>query len=531
IQLGKAVPIELSLQTKLNEPVLTADLKLNTELTVEDNLEQFYLNDLVLKLFAQSEIIPANTMELTLFSQLHIDLQQDQLSVPKLKLKSYGLTLGGHAEVAQLSTTPQYDVSAEINTFNPRVLLNNLKLDADLPGSESHLTQAKLSVVANGSTDFVKVTKLTAQLDQTSMIASAEVRNFSQPAIEFEIDMNELDLDPYLGSTPSADAEPTPTPNSAPPPAEELLPIELLRELDVNGTLTLGKLKAMNATIQNLVAKLDAHQGRIALSPLRFDLYSGHFNAHAVVNVQGKQPRILLNQKLTGIQFQPLLHDLLQDESPVSGRGELNLDISTTGNQLNDWIQRLSGEGAIVINDGALTNVNIAHMIRQAEALLSKQPPPKDSGYQHTDFTALKGQFEFRQGRALNPNLTVEMPLARLNGQGYLDLTELYLNYEVSAHLAGTSTGQDGKSLTDVRDIPIPILVTGPIDSLSYKLDTDKLIGHQLEREKEKLKQKAEAEKEKAKAKVEKEVEEKKKELGKEAEQKLKKQFDKLLNF
>lgn len=531
IQFSEAIPIELSLKTTLSDPELTTDLKLNSELTVEANLEKFHLNAVTLKLINQGDLFPTQEMTLELSSQIHIDLQQDQLSVPKLKLTSYGLTLNGHAEISQLTETPHYEVTAEIESFNPRELLHTLKLGSEIPVSEPHLTQAQMSVVASGSTDFVTITQLTAQLDQSSLIANAQVKNFSQPAVEFEIDINELDLDPYLVSNQSVEES---SPHPAEPSStasEEILPVELLRDLNIEGALKIGKLKVMNLTTHNLVAKLDAHTGRMALSPLRFDLYSGHFNAHSVVNVQGKQPRILLNQRLTGIQFQPLLQDLLQSESPVSGRGEINMDVSTTGNQLNDWIQRLTGKGAISIQDGALTNINIAHMIRQAEAVLSKQPPPKDSDYQHTDFTALKGQFEFQQGRAVNPNLSMEMPLARVNGQGYLDLTDYYLNYQVNAHLAGTSTGQDGKSLNEVRDIPIPITIEGPIQALKYKLDTDKLLGQKLEQEKAKLKQKAEEEKAKAKAKVDKQIDEKKEEIGKEAEKKLKKQLDKLLNF
>ena len=57
------------------------------------------------------------------------------------------------------------------------------------------------------------------------------------------------------------------------------------------------------------------------------------------------------------------------------------------------------------------------------------------------------------------------------------------MDYNVKASLVNTSTGQGGKKLEDVGSITVPVAISGPLDDLSYSLDTRALVADRAKEE------------------------------------------------
>jgi AsmA protein len=74
-------------------------------------------------------------------------------------------------------------------------------------------------------------------------------------------------------------------------------------------------------------------------------------------------------------------------------------------------------------------------------------------------------------GIATSNDLDVKSPLLRLGGEGRADLIASRLEYTVRASIVGTSTGQGGKDLADLRGVTIPVRLTGPFDKLDWQID------------------------------------------------------------
>jgi len=128
-------------------------------------------------------------------------------------------------------------------------------------------------------------------------------------------------------------------------------------------------------------------------------------------------------------------------------------------------------------------------MIREAKAKVRGQPLPPDDGLNQTDFSELTGSLNISQGQVRNNDLVAKSPLLRVNGKGNADLVAEKVDYLLSVSVVGTTKGQGGKELDDLKNLTIPIKITGNLTDPSYGLDMGKLLESQA---KEKVKEQVE---------------------------------------
>ena len=74
-------------------------------------------------------------------------------------------------------------------------------------------------------------------------------------------------------------------------------------------------------------------------------------------------------------------------------------------------------------------------------------------------------------GVARNNDLDMKSPLLRVAGEGEINIGGDSLNYLVKASIVGTSKGQGGREVEELRGVTVPVRVSGPLASPSYKLD------------------------------------------------------------
>ncbi len=191
------------------------------------------------------------------------------------------------------------------------------------------------------------------------------------------------------------------------------------------------------------------------------------------------KPAFALRQTLTGVQVGPLLRDLA-DKDVLEGKGNVTVNVTTRGNTVSALKKALDGKAAVKLNDGAVKGIDIAGAIRKGEAMLSSlrgQPAQQQSdARQRTDFSELSASFDIRNGVARNDDLSIKSPLLRVGGTGAVNIGEDSLNYTVKASLVATAAGQGGKERSDLRGITVPVRVSGPIASPSYRLDFNAMV-------------------------------------------------------
>ena len=131
------------------------------------------------------------------------------------------------------------------------------------------------------------------------------------------------------------------------------------------------------------------------------------------------------------------------------------------------------------LTDGSVRGIDIAGSIRNAKAKLGalrgEHTQPADKA-QKTDFYELTATFGIRNGVAHNSDLSMKSPLLRVGGEGDVNVGEDTLNYLVKASIVGTTQGQGGRDVNDLKGLTVPVRVSGPLAAPSYKLDFSAMV-------------------------------------------------------
>jgi len=162
------------------------------------------------------------------------------------------------------------------------------------------------------------------------------------------------------------------------------------------------------------------------------------------------------------------------DEDRLLGKGNLSFDVNTQGNRVDQLKSALDGNADVALSDGKIKGFDIGYLLRRAQARLEGQTEPEPAE-KSTDFTAITGTATIRNGVVRNDDLAGSSPLLRVAGEGQVDLPRETIDYGVTATVVNTATGQGGKELERLKQIPVPIRIKGSFSDPSISLDMEAL--------------------------------------------------------
>jgi len=324
--------------------------------------------------------------------------------------------------------------------------------------------------------------ELAVKLDESNVQAKVAVANWAQPAVNFDVVADRLNVDRYFppekpGAAPAAKSTPgggTTGAQAGGAAAEKPIDLAGLKTLNATGNVKVGALQVHNIKAENVAAGIKAAGGRLDVSPMSANLYQGTLAGAAAVNANNNS--FALKQTLAGVSVGPLLRDVA-NKDVLEGRGNVALDVTTAGNTVTALKKALGGTANVALRDGAVKGIDIAGTIRKAKAMLgSKSALEQEAkGGDKTDFTELSGSFVIKNGVAHNDDLKGASPLLRLAGAGDIDIGEGQMNYLVKASIVATAGGQGGKDLAQLAGITVPVKISGPFDALRYSVDVTQL--------------------------------------------------------
>ena len=352
--------------------------------------------------------------------------------------------------------------------------------------NKSVSSEMKGSVQLDGSRQSVQA-NLAGGLLQSQVKARVRVKNFTRPAIRFDVEADQFDADLYL---PKETAEPAKSPAAV----EQPLDISALKELDLEGSLRIGALKVSNVKLTQVRLDMKAHNGQLNVNTLSAKLYQGSINGSLSVNAQAT-PSIVIEQKLSGINIAPLLKDALNLDI-LEGKGNVAVNLTMQGNTVSAMKKALNGNMALNLADGAIRGINLPKLVQGVQSL-GKSGGMQTMGVnkdEKTPFSEFKASFKVNNGVAHNDDLAVKAPMLRIAGNGDIDIGNDSLNYTTKVTLSKTEGGGTAT---------LPVHLSGPFADLKYKADFSAMLvdvaKQKLDAKKEELKDKA---KEEAKAKL-----------------------------
>ncbi len=469
IQFNQAIPIKLELLVENSSPQLSEQLSLSTDLTLTENLQKIQLAQLKINSITEGKMVPNGRLELALSSNIDIDLSLEKLVLNDLNIQSTPLNISSQLTIEHFKSAPTLVGKLNISRFNPKQLMQSLKLQAPKTSDVKALQALALQLDLQGTQDSLNLTNINIQLDETAITASTKITNFSQPAIQFKLAIDNIDIDRYSPpKTATASKKVIATPATAVAASTGLIPVETLRGLNINGDLAIKKLKVSGLNMQGFALNIRAKKGILQTKQSIKTLYKGSYNGKITVNAQGKTPSISLNEHLKQVQLEPLLN-ALQPDAPAKIKGAANIDaqLSLRGNSIPAFKRNLNGKVKFSVNQGAVVGINIQKIIDTGKLAIDGKKMRQGYKNEQTLFSALKGSADIKKGIVHNPDLLLDSSSLDVKGAGTINLNSEALAYKIQAKL---KKNPNNKKVL-IKGRPIAINVKGTISKPTYNLD------------------------------------------------------------
>ena len=400
-------------------------------------------------------------------------------SAKALKVAAFALDLDAKLKDDAIKGTLTTPIAGNLETK----LFELPKIDARFNVSSPSIPQKTVNVPLNGwvRADLGRQhisADLVSRFDESNIKAKLALAQTTPPAYDFDVAIDKLNVDRYLPPKKTSGAGAgKPGKPQEPKPQEPEKPIDLsaLKPLNLNGKLQVGQLQVNNIKAANVRVGMRAKGGQLDVDPLAANLYQG--TAAGSIGVNANNNHFVIKQKLTGIAIGPLLRDAA-DKDILEGKGNVALDVTTTGNLVSAMKRQLNGTARMELRDGAIKGIDLAGAVRTVKAQFgAKDAEGSGSQAQKTDFSELTATFVIKNGVAHNDDLMLKSPFIRVTGAGNVDVGADSVDYVVNTSVVGTTTGQGGKELGELKGFTIPVRVAGPYTGLTYKVEFSQMIG------------------------------------------------------
>ncbi|WP_428357001.1 AsmA family protein [Methyloprofundus sp.] len=478
---NKPIAIKVAFLLENTDPAVTAQLTLSTSLVIDEALQKIQLDNLKLDSETRGESVPGGIFAAQILSTIAVDLQAQTLALTNLQLNTDTVNLTGNISTTQLKTDPHYTGKIQLAPFSPKALMQQLAINVPETADKNVLQKLVMSFDVQGTKDSVALEDLNITLDDTNITGHIHIKQFAQPAITFQLAIDDIDVDRYSSTKKQSQPEKSPVATAKAVVNEAtLLPMDTLRTLNINGDLKISKLKVAKLTMAGVNLNLQAKDGVLKTRQSINQLYKGNYKGQISINAQGKSPRISLNEKISNVQIGPLLTDL-QPESKAKLKGQANISarLNTIGNTLPAIKSGLGGTLNFSLVDGAVRGFNLQKIIDVGRLAIKGKEMQQNYTDEQTLFSVIKGSATINKGLITNPDFLAESSTVEVKGGGTANLVTEALDYNVV-----TKAKKGGK---DITDRPVAIKVQGTFSEPNYTIDLSSIESMMTDEEKQKV--------------------------------------------
>lgn len=435
----RPIPVTGSFTVAATKPESTTDVAFSTTLLFDSTARKLLCNDLSIRKNARGKGLPV-----TVSSLLSGNIGYDPV---KKNISSAGLSLGIHLEGDRLP-----EKKADLTLTTP-----------------VEITLDPLSVT---------LPALAMKVPGSSITGSASYETRTKKNITFALEIDRIDLNRFIApvAVPKPVAQRRQDPSAmvratAPGPYDDLT---------IRGAVVIGTVKKDTLRASNIVVRAAMDNSVLKITPCTAELYSGLLSCAATVDFRGTFPKVAAKAALKELTVGEALAALTGKEM-MTGIVDLDADVDLIAADRDTLAKSLNGAIRLTARDGAVHGINIPALIRQAKAALKGEKIPPDTARQ-TDFTAMAATVKFTDGRATNDDFTMRSPLLRLTGKGWADLVQSRLDYRITARIADTVAVREETDLKKLRDLPIPIRISGGLARPAWSVDLASLFRKQAEK-------------------------------------------------
>jgi AsmA protein len=382
------------------------------------------------------------------------------------------LQINLQGRIENLMDAPRAGLNIKVAPFSLRALMADLKQPLPIETADKDaLTRIELAMKLSGTADQIS-TEGELVLDQSRMNFSAAVKEFERPNIQMQAALDRIDVDRYL-PPPAEEGQKPAEPQKAPPAKKtDYTP---LRKMVLDAQIKVGELKVQNARTSNIELRARANNGVIRLDPMTIDLYEGRISGKSTIDVRQDTPRSEMGLSIGKVLAGPLLRDVMNKDI-IEGALNADISIQMVGDAAEQIRRTLNGKGELTFTDGAIVGIDLAGMVRNAQAAFGLAEKPTERP--RTDFSEFAVPFTMTDGTFQLNNARLTSPLLRVSAGGKADLVKETLDIRVQPAFVATLKGQgDVKERTGIM---VPVLVGGTFEDPKFRPDLKAMLQQEL---------------------------------------------------
>lgn len=555
ITFDEPVDVQFGARVENNQPVIDTQLKLNTQITFNKELTKFDLRDFVFTVLAKANEFVPQQEQVEIRSNIDVSMDEQRVVLKQLQLSALGTTTLAEITLSQFLEAPVIQGSIEVQPFNAHEVAKRVAVELPVMAKADALHHVAIKTKIKLLGEKLQANDFILELDGSTLSGWLHVINISKQQLRYDLAFDQLDLNDYMPPVVEAAEKPTAvaggnkevttetTTEEAAAGNEKIeLPVELMRQLDIEGDFKIASLTAMQYQIKQFLMTTRAQGGVIDIKPFSMQVLQGQVKSAVNVNVQKEKPAYAIDLKVNQVQAGPVVDPFLEGmmgDKPLKMEGAVNMsmDVKTTGETVNQLKQASKGQILLDMKETAVHGFDPEYYMRSSIANyvdssgfgMSNTIMGDYRPREVTVFDKIHSTVNLADGKARTDDFLMSAERVQVTAKGYVDIMQDSLDVTSSVALPR------GKTVAEkILDEPIFVRVHGPFDALEYKLDMDRLkksttdvlknqAKAKLDAEKQRLKAKAEAEKQRLKDKAD----EEKRRAEERAKQELKKETEK----
>ena len=456
-----------SISASVNQGSLDAVLEI-AELSIEE-ASKLQLSDLSVELSGDYPLTAS-------MPSLKADLDAEQLDVVSLSAAMDD----ARAQIQNLSVRgfedPKVTAKVSVPVFNARNLLKSLEIDYQT-ANENALKAVGLQADVDASTKSASLNNIQLDLDQSKLTGSATVRDFENLAVQFDLNLNDLNVDDYL---PPSEEESTEEELSG---AEALVvPLAAFKELNANGRFKAQSLTSGGIKMEDIDVNVVSSPGSVTITPSA-TLYDGKLDGTIAFTESGDSV-LKVQQNVDLVDLGRMLTDADVSEQ-LRGFGSLAIDVLV---RESNGVQSNKGTFKLEASKGEISGVDVNAILGRANDVMSllsskgssaSEADAEDSGEADKDgvtsFAEMSGTFNLNDFVITNDDFVLSAPAFDISGEGQIDVAQQSVNYLIEVAVADNIGGALGDRLDKIKGQKIPIRCKGALDAPICLPDAKKL--------------------------------------------------------
>ena len=287
--------INHSLKVKSNFNLINPQNQSNKNITLtsyikpDSNLKYYDFNQSNITIETKSRNQPEKQQPIIFSAESStLNLSDQTLLIPSWNIQLFGAEIQGNTSGFALLDTPKFTGSIKTSNFNPRAVLEKIDDKIYTTRDPSALTKASIRSQYTATPDSFAANNFYMRFDKSILDGFIEINDFSNPVIDFSLNLNKLEINHYLPE------------KFSPVPIAEW-PLKSLRKLDIRGILNIEHLNISNFTSGNSQIAILAENGLIQITRLESIIYGGELGGEMTLNIKTDRPTLSGHLKLTGL--------------------------------------------------------------------------------------------------------------------------------------------------------------------------------------------------------------------------------------